>query len=89
MLKKTLIVCTNIFSPRFLLLKKNKKKKKKNSMSRGQPIRHNSEDSEPTSNLVCIKMASILNYQSRDCKHGDNFMNYCEITILLMKSPAR
>ena len=33
-------------------------------------IRHNSADSVSTSNLVCIKMASILNSQSRDLKHG-------------------
>ena len=33
-------------------------------------IRQNSSDSVPTSNLVCIKMASILDSQSRDFKHG-------------------
>ena len=30
------------------------------------PIRHNSTGSVPTSNLVCIKMAFILNFQSHD-----------------------
>ena len=32
--------------------------------------RHNSADSVPTYNLVCIRMSSILNSQSRDLKHG-------------------
>ena len=36
-------------------------------------LRHNSADSVPSSNLIYIKMASILNCQSRDFKHNGNF----------------
>ena len=52
-------------------------------------IRHNSTDSVPLSNLVCIKTAPILNYQSRDLKHGDTFCNNCEVLILSMESIGR
>ena len=48
-------------------------------------IRHNSADSVPTSNFVCIKMASILNSQSCDLKHGDTISNDCKIIVLSMK----
>ena len=44
-------------------------------------IRHNSVDYEPTSNLICFKMASILKFQSRDRKHGGTCRNHCEIII--------
>ena len=33
-------------------------------------------------------MASILNSQSRDLKHGGAFSNHCEVLILSMKSQA-
>ena len=52
-------------------------------------IRHKSADSVPTSNLVCIKMACILNSQSRDLEHGGTFTNECEVTILSMNSLTR
>ena len=45
-------------------------------------IRHNSTDSLPTSDLVCIKMASILNTQARYLKHGGAFSNHCEVVFL-------
>ena len=34
-------------------------------------------------------MASILNSQSHDLKHGGTFSNQCEVTILSMKSLSR
>ena len=37
----------------------------------------------------CIKMASILNIQSCDLKHGGTFSKYCEIIILSIESLAR
>ena len=52
-------------------------------------IRHNSADSIPTSNLVCINMASILKSQSRDLKYGGTFSNHCEVLMLLMGSHVR
>ena len=55
----------------------------------GCVIRHNSADSVPTSNLVCIKMASILNSQSRDLKPGSTFSNHCKVIFLSMKSLTR
>ena len=39
------------------------------------PIRDESAYSVPTSNLVCIKMASILKSQARDPKHGGTISN--------------
>ena len=45
-------------------------------------MRHNSANSIPTSDLVCIKMASILNSQSRDLKHDYTFSNHCKVVIL-------
>ena len=53
------------------------------------PIRQTSVDSVPTSNLLCIKMASILNSQSRDLKYGGTLTNHCKVIILSMKSLAR
>ena len=50
-------------------------------------ICQNSSDSVPTSYLVCITMASILNSKSRDLKHGGTFSNHCE--DLSIKSIAR
>ena len=50
---------------------------------------HNSADPVPTSNLICIKMASILTSQSRDLKYGGIFSNHCEVIILSIESPAR
>ena len=51
-------------------------------------IRHNSASSVPTSDFVCIKMASILNFQSLDGQHGGTFSNHFEVVILSMKSLA-
>ena len=53
-------------------------------------IRHNSSQFRiPTSNLVCIRMAFILNFQSHDLKHGGDFSNRCEVINLSMTSLAR
>ena len=41
------------------------------------------------SNLARMKMASILNSQSRDPKHRGTFGNHSEVIILSMKSLAR
>ena len=43
----------------------------------------------PTSNLVCIRIASILNSYSYNLKHGVTFSNHYEVGILSMKSLAR
>ena len=43
----------------------------------------------PTSDLVCIKMTSILNSKSCDLKHSNTFSNHHEVIILSMKSVPR
>ena len=51
-------------------------------------IRHNSADSVPTSDIVSIKMASILIFQSLDVQHRGTFSNQYEVVTLSMKSLA-
>ena len=51
--------------------------------------KHKLPNSIPTSNLVCIRIASILNSQSCNLKHGVAYSNHCEVGILLMKFLAR
>ena len=51
--------------------------------------RHNSADSVPTSNFVCSKMASILNSQLRDLKHGSTLKKDCDVIILSMNYHAK
>ena len=50
--------------------------------------KHNSANSVPTSVLVCIRIASILNSQSCNLKHVVTFSNHYEVGILSMKSLA-
>ena len=38
---------------------------------------------------ICIKVASILNSQSRDLKDGSIYCNHYDVTILSMKSLVR
>ena len=51
--------------------------------------KHKSANSVPTSILICIRIASILNSQSCNLKHGVTFSNHCEVSILSMKSLPR
>ena len=51
--------------------------------------KHKSANSVPTSNLVCIRIASSLNSQLCNLKYGLTFSNHCEVGILSMKSLAR
>ena len=53
-------------------------------------IHHNTTDSVPTSNLICIKMVFILNSQSRGLGHGGSTSDYhCEVITFSKKSLAR
>ena len=43
----------------------------------------------PTSNLVCIKIAFIVDSQLLDLNYGCTFSNHCEVIILSIISLAR
>ena len=50
---------------------------------------HNSADSVPTANLICIKKTSILVSQSRDLKHDALFSKHFEFIILSMNGQVK